>query len=92
MELNSSLLMLLSLWGVVTAALACLWVYRATLERHEDGNIFIDAAEHSMANEQQVLVNRIEKLRMPIKSLMITSGALLVATLGLWLYQGLKNF
>jgi hypothetical protein len=31
-------------------------------------------------------------LRMPIKSLMITSGVLLVATLGLWLYQGLKNF
>ena len=92
MELGHGLIMLLGVWGVVTVALVCLWVYRATLEQHEDGNIFLDAAEHRMANDQRVLVTRIEKLRTPINSLMIVSGVLLVAALGLWLFQGLKNF
>jgi hypothetical protein len=79
-------------WGVVTAALVCLLIYRGTLETHEDDQIFLDAAEESMASEQRVLVGRIEKLSGPITLLTVASSALLLVVAGIWLWQGYKNF
>lgn len=79
-------------WGVVTAALVCLLIYRGTLEVHEDDQIFLDAAEESMASEQRVLVGRIEKLSGPITLLTVASSALLLVVAGIWLWQGYKNF
>jgi hypothetical protein len=82
----------LIVWGVVTAALIVLVIYRSTLETREGDQIFLDAAEQSMANEQRDIVARIDKLSLPIKVLIIASGVLLAASAGLWLWQGFKNF
>ncbi|HUO34280.1 MAG TPA: hypothetical protein VMU43_04760 [Candidatus Acidoferrum sp.] len=79
-------------WAIVTLALICLWIYRSTLESHEDDQIFLDSAEEAMANEQRVLVARINRLSRPITLLMIASGALLVVTAGIWLWEGFKTF
>jgi hypothetical protein len=79
-------------WGVVTAALVCLLIYRGTLEAHEDDQIFLDAAGDSMASEQRMLVARIDKLSRPITSLIIASSVLLLGVAGIWLWQGYKNF
>lgn len=83
---------LLIAWGVVTAALVCLLIYRGTLEAHEDDQIFLDAAGDSMASEQRSLVARIDKLSRPITLLIVLSGSLLVVVAGIWLWQGYKNF
>jgi len=80
------------MWAIVTLVLICLWIYRSTLESHEDDQIFLDSAEEAMANEQRVLVARINRLSRPITMLMIASGALLVVTAGIWLWQGFKTF
>ena len=69
---------LLIAWGVVTAALVCLLIYRGTLEAHEDDQIFLDAAGDSMASEQRMLVARIDKLSRPITLLIIASSVLLL--------------
>jgi hypothetical protein len=79
-------------WGVVTAALVCLLIYRGTLEAHEDDQIFLDAAGDSMASEQRALVARIDKLGRPITLLIVASSALLLVVAGIWLWQGYKNF
>lgn len=79
-------------WGAVTIVLICLLIYRSTLESHEDDQIFLDSAGDSMANEQRVLVARINRLSRPITLLIIASSALLVVTAGLWLWQGFKSF
>jgi hypothetical protein len=79
-------------WGVVTAALVCLLIYRGTLEAHEDDQIFLDAAGDSMASEQRSLVARIDKLSRPITLLIIASSVLLLGVAGIWLWQGYKNF
>jgi len=84
--------MLLIAWGVVTAVLICVMIYRSTLETREEDQIFLDAAGESMAREQREIVAKIEKLGMPITGLAILSGAILVAIVGVWLYQGYKNF
>jgi hypothetical protein len=83
---------LLIAWGVVTAVLICVMIYRSTLETREEDQIFLDAAGESMAREQREIVAKIEKLGVPITGLAILSGAILVAIVGVWLYQGYKNF
>jgi hypothetical protein len=87
-----TLQMLLLAWGVVTAILVCMWIYRSALENREEDQIFLDAAGDSMARDQAALVARIEKLGRPIMALMIASGALLVSVAGLWAYQSLQSF
>ena len=87
-----SLQMLLLAWGVVTAILVCMWIYRSALENREEDQIFLDAAGDSMAREQALLVARIEKLNRPILVLMVLSGLLLVSTGALWAYQSIQGF
>jgi hypothetical protein len=83
---------LLVAWGVVTAILVVVLVYRSTLETREEDQIFLDAAGESMASEQRAIVARIQKLSKPITALVVVSGLLLVATAGIWLWQVFKNF
>jgi hypothetical protein len=87
-----TLQMVLLAWGVVTAILVCMWIYRSALENREEDQIFLDAAGDSMAREQRAIVARIEKLSVPITVLMVLSGALLVALAGLWIYKSIQSF
>ena len=84
--------MLLIAWGVITAVLICVFIYRSTLETREDDQIFLDAAGESMAREQRAIVARIEKLSRPLLALTVLSGALLVVIAGMWLWQGFQSF
>jgi hypothetical protein len=84
--------MLLLAWGVVTAILVCMWIYRSALENREEDQIFLDAAGDSMARDQAALVARIERLSRPILALMILSGLLLVSVAGYWAYSSIQSF
>lgn len=90
--ISLTLFTLLVAWGVVTAALVFLLIYRGTLESREDDQIFLDAAEESMASEQRAIVARIDKLSRPITALIVASVVLLLISAGMWLWQGFKNF
>jgi hypothetical protein len=79
-------------WGVITAILAVLVIYRGMLSSREDDQIFIDAAEQHHYQEQQAIIARSVRLTKPIIALTVLSGALLLASAGLWLYQGFKSF
>jgi hypothetical protein len=84
--------MLLIAWGVITAVLICVFIYRSTLETREEDQIFLDPAGESMAREQRAIVARIEKLSRPLVALAVLSGALLVVIAGMWLWQGFQSF
>jgi hypothetical protein len=90
--IHGALLSVLVLWGAVTAVLIGLLAYRGTLEIREDDQIFLDRAGDSMANEQRELVARIDKLSKPIKIFMTLSIVLLLTALGVFLFEGFKNF
>jgi hypothetical protein len=89
---TGTLLYLLIAWGVVTAIFLVLIAWRSVLSSHEDDQIFIDAAGEHMAKEQRELITKINKLSPPILTSGITSGVLLLLMVGIFVYQGLKNF
>lgn len=90
--LQSSLYFLLIAWGVVTAVLVCVLIYRSTLATREEDQVFLSGGCEGMAKEQRLIVARIESLSRPITALVVISGSLLVITGGLWLWQVFKNF
>ena len=90
--METTVLTLLVAWGVVTALLIVALIYRSALSTHEDTQIFLDAAETALAKEQQELGTKLDRLSRPITVLMVLSGALLVTTAVLWIWQGLRSF
>jgi hypothetical protein len=91
-ELGTTLFSLLVGWGVVTTVLICMLIYRSMLGAHEDDQIFLDKAGDSMAQEQRLIVARIERLGTPIKLLFTASIVLLLVIAGMWLWRGYTNF
>jgi len=86
------LTLLMIAWGVITAVLAVLVIYRSTLASREDDQIFIDAAEQHHYQEQVAVIARLSRLTKPIIALAVMSAVLLLASAGLWMYQGFKSF
>jgi hypothetical protein len=91
-SMDSTMFVLIVTWSIVTVILILMWIYRSTLENREEDQIFLDAAQESMAREQRAIVARIEKLSRPITSLIVASSALLLVIAGIWLWRGFKNF
>jgi hypothetical protein len=90
--INSTILDILMVWGVVTVALIALVVYRGTIEIREDDQLFLGSAGDGQAREQREIITRVEKLAMPIKLLTISSVILLLIAGGAKLYQGFQSF
>jgi Ni/Fe-hydrogenase subunit HybB-like protein len=79
-------------WGVITAVLIILVIYRGVLSTREDDQIFIDAAEKHHYEEQQEIIAKMTRLTKPIIALAVISGVLLLTSAGIWIYGGLKSF
>ena len=94
MEASRSLLldMLMISWGVITVALVVLVVYRGTLSSKEDDQIFIGTAEKHHYQDQLLVIDRMTRLTKPIIALSVLSGILLLASAGVWIYQGFRSF
>jgi hypothetical protein len=84
---------LLFLWGLITAVLVIVMIYRNTLSIREDDQIFLDEEEEvMMAAEQRLLAGRMNRLARPLTVLAVLSGVLLLATCGVWLWTGFNSF
>ena len=86
----SPLIWLLIVWGVLTAILIILLIYRSTLTMHEDEQLYLDDANSHMQQEQTELLVKVNRLTVPVWVFGAGSGVLLLVLAGMFIYQGLN--
>jgi hypothetical protein len=82
---------LLIVWGVLTAILVILIIYRSMLTMREDDQLFLDQSESHMEKEQQEIIARVQKVTLPVQILGGVSGLLILIIAGMWVYEGLTR-
>jgi hypothetical protein len=87
----SMLMWPLIVWGVLTAVLVILLIYRSTLTMHEDDQLFLDESASGMAQEQAELMTKLNKVTPFVKWLGAASGVLILVIAGMAIYQGLNQ-
>jgi hypothetical protein len=87
----STLFELLIAWGVLTAALIALLIYRGTLTMQEDDQLFLGDSESHMAQAQMEIQQRVSKLAPFVKVLGTASAVLILTIAGVAIYQGLTQ-
>jgi hypothetical protein len=78
-------------WGVVTAILIILLIYRSTLTMHEDDQLFLDESESHMEKEQIELMAKVNKITPVVKWLGAVSGIMILGIGGVAIYQALQT-
>ena len=87
----SSLMLPLILWGIVTAVLVVLLIYRSTLSMHEDDQLFLGESESHMEKEQIEVMRKMNKVTPIVKWLGAASGVMILVIAGMAIYQGLQQ-
>lgn len=87
--MSSTMEMLLIVWGVLTALLLILLIYRSTLSMHEEDQLYLDEAESHMQREQDEIHAKMNRTVWPMRVLGSASGVLILLIAGLWIYEGL---
>ena len=81
---------LLIAWGILTAILIVLLIYKSTLTMHEDDSIFLQETESQMQKDQTEVLAKMKKITPILKVLGVVSGAMILIIAGLFIYQGLN--
>jgi hypothetical protein len=81
----------LAVWGVLTAVLIILLIYRSTLTMQEDDQLFLGESESHMEKEQIEIMAKVNKITPLVKWMGAASGLLLLVIAGLAVYQGLQQ-
>ena len=87
----SPMVWMLIVWGVLTAILIVLLIYRSTLTMQEDDQLFLGDSESDMEKEQFELMHKVNKINPFVRWLGAASGVLILVIAGLAIYQGLNQ-
>src|ERR1700674_405773 len=87
----SMLMWPLAVWGVLTAVLIILLIYRSTLTMQEDDQLFLGESESHMEKEQIEIMAKVNKITPVVKWLGAASGLLILVIAGVAVYQGLQQ-
>jgi uncharacterized membrane protein YjfL (UPF0719 family) len=82
---------LLIAWGVLTAILIVLLIYRSTLTMHEDDSIFLHDTESQMHKDQMEVLVKMKRITPIVKVLGAVSGLMILVIAGLFIYDGLTK-
>ena len=70
-------------WGILTAVLIILLIYRSTLTMQEDDQLFLGESESHMEKEQIEIMAKVNKITPLVKWVGAASGLLLLVIAGL---------
>ncbi len=83
----TTLVWLLSIWGVLTALLIVLLIYRSTLTMHEEEQLFLSDSDLHMQEEQMALSRKVNKITPYLWGMGSLSGVLILVIAGMAIYQ-----
>jgi len=89
--MTPSLMWMLIVWGVLTAVLVILLIYRSTLTMQEDDQLYLSDSESHMQKEQTQLLARVNKINPLVRGLGAVSGLLILVIAGMAIYTGLNS-
>jgi len=89
--MSSPMVWLLSGWGVLTAVLVILLIYRSTLTMQEDDQLFLEESESHLQTEQIELMRKVNRISPWVKVLGAASGVMILVIAGIAVYQGLNQ-
>lgn len=89
--MSSMLMWPLIVEGLLLAALIILLIYRSTLTMHEDDQLFLDESASAMAQEQQEVLSKLNKLSPMLKWVGGASGVLGLVIVSVAVYQQLQQ-
>ena len=83
----SPLVGMLIVWGVLTAILIILLIYRSTLTMQEDDQLYLSDSESHMQKEQTEILTKVNRLNPFVRWLGAASGVLILVIAGIFIYQ-----
>ena len=92
MSAISPVMVMVIVWGVITAVFVILMIYRSLISMREEDQLFLDPAEARQEAEQRAIITRVERITPYAKGFGFASLSLLAATGALWFYQVWKAF
>jgi beta-lactamase regulating signal transducer with metallopeptidase domain len=89
----TTLVTLITVWGVLTLAFVVLLIYRSRLTRKETDWIPLtgDEREERAIEEQTLIEMKARKLTLPIRALGTASVVMVLVILGFWLYVAINT-
>jgi len=89
--MSSTLMWPLIVEGVLLVVLTILLIYRSTLTMQEDDQLFLDESASAMAQQQQEVLSKLNKVTPMVKWLGAASGVLGLVIVSVAVYQQLQQ-
>ena len=80
------------IWAVFTATLLVLLLYRGTLTRYEEDQIFLDDSSNMQQQEQSAIVRKVQRMQPALRIAIGATCVMSVAILGIYIWDALKQF
>lgn len=80
------------IWAVFTAALLVLLLYRGTLTRYEEDQIFLDDSSNLQQQEQTAIVRKVARIQPAVRVALGATCVMSAAILGFYVWDALKQF
>ena len=75
---------MLIVWGA-TALLILILIYRSTLTRQEDEQLYLTESQSHMQKEQMSLKKRVSQINPWVRILSVASGVMILLVAGMWI-------
>jgi sensor domain CHASE-containing protein len=84
--------MLWIIWGVFAAILLSLLLYRGTITRYEDDQLFLDDISERQHKENDAILRKLAKIQPFLKVFTGVTSVLTAAIIGLYAWDAIKTF